>query len=284
MIEILRADITTLAVDAIVNAANPTLGGGGGVDGAIHRAAGPELAPAAMALGPCPPGEAVLTPGFRLPSRFVIHAVGPIWSGGAHGEADTLRRTYERAFAVAREEGSIRSIAFPAISTGVYGFPKREAAAIALDVMQAHTPHFERIIACLFDDESLAIYQRVLADQAAHAVAHQWYMRPVLFVSDVQRAIDFYVGKLGFVKKWHEADGKGTVCQVDRGGCEIILSQDAARKDRARLFLELTREGVDELQREIAERSVAVEKTWWGYDVLRIEDPDGNELLVCLEW
>ena len=280
MIDVIRADITTLAVDAIVNAANPRLGGGGGVDGAIHRAAGPELAPAAMALGPCPPGEAVITPGFRLPARYVIHAVGPIWSGGAHGEADTLRRAYERAFAVAREKGSIRSIAFPAISTGVYGFPKREAAVIAIGVMQAHEAYFERIIACLFDDESREIYQRVLETRVG---PHLWYMRPVLFVSDIQRAIDFYVGKLGFVKKWHEADGKGTVCQVDRGGCEIILSQEA-RKDRARLFLELTREGVDELQREIVERSVTVEKTWWGYDVLRIEDPDGNELLVCLEW
>ena len=94
MIELIRADITTLAVDAIVNAANPTLAGGGGVDGAIHRAAGPELAPAAMAHGPCAPGDAVITPGFRLPARFVIHAVGPVWQGGHHGEADVLRRTY----------------------------------------------------------------------------------------------------------------------------------------------------------------------------------------------
>ncbi len=119
---------------------------------------------------------------------------------------------------------------------------------------------------------------------ATDAIPHQWYMRPVLFVSNVQRALDFYVGKLGFEKKWHEADGKGTVCQVNRGGCEIILCQDATRDDRARLFLELTREGVDELLREIAERSVPTQKTWWGYDVLQIEDPDGNELLVCLEW
>ena len=163
MIELHQGDITALHVDAIVNAANSALAGGGGVDGAIHRAAGPELAPAAMAHGRCPPGEAVLTPGFRLPARFVIHAVGPVWDGGGRGEADILRRTYERAFAVARAEGSIRSIAFPAISTGVYRFPKREAATIALAVMRAHEAAFERIIACVFDAESLRIYRDVLA-------------------------------------------------------------------------------------------------------------------------
>jgi len=118
---------------------------------------------------------------------------------------------------------------------------------------------------------------------AIEAPAH-WYTRPVFFVTDVQRAIDFYVGKLGFVKKWHEADGKGTVCQVDRGGSEIILCEDDTREDRSRLFLELTREGLDELRREIVERSVQTKKSWWGYDVLVIEDPDGNEILVCLEF
>jgi O-acetyl-ADP-ribose deacetylase (regulator of RNase III) len=164
MIEILRADITTLAVDAIVNAANSALAGGGGVDGAIHRAAGPELAPAAMAHGRCPPGEAVLTPGFRLPARFVIHAVGPVWAGGHRGEAAVLRSAYERAFAVARAEGTIRSIAFPAISTGVYHFPKREAARIALGVMREHEREFDRIVACLFDDESVRLYHQVLAE------------------------------------------------------------------------------------------------------------------------
>ena len=116
------------------------------------------------------------------------------------------------------------------------------------------------------------------------AISHRWYVRPVLFVSDVQRALDFYVGKLGFEKKWHEGDGKGGVCQVDRGDCEIILCEDPTREDRSRLFVELSREGVDQLVRETVQRSVATEKSWWGYDVLRIEDPDGNELLVCLEW
>ena len=115
------------------------------------------------------------------------------------------------------------------------------------------------------------------------AVSHRWYARPVFFVSDVHRALDFYLGKLGFVKKWHEADGKGTVCQVDRTDCEIILSQDATRHDRSRLFVELTREGIDQLLREIEERSVPSERTWWGYDVIRIVDPDGNELLIPLE-
>jgi catechol 2,3-dioxygenase-like lactoylglutathione lyase family enzyme len=124
----------------------------------------------------------------------------------------------------------------------------------------------------------------MIEQPATGAISHQWYMRPVLFVSDVQRSLGFYVGMLGFEKKWHEADGTGTVCQVDRGGCEIILCQDTTRNDRSRLFLELSREAVDQLMRETVERSVPTQKSWWGYDVLRIEDPDGNELLVCLEW
>jgi catechol 2,3-dioxygenase-like lactoylglutathione lyase family enzyme len=114
-------------------------------------------------------------------------------------------------------------------------------------------------------------------------VSHTWYMRPVFFVSDIQRAISFYVDALGFIKKWHEADGKGTVCQVDRGGCEIILSEDATRGDRGRVFLELSRKGVDQLLKEVEERSIPTQKLWWGYEVLEIKDPDGNELLVCLE-
>lgn len=164
MIEIVRGDITTLDVDAIVNAANSTLLGGGGVDGAIHRAAGPALARAAGPLGPCPPGEAVLTPGFGLRARFVIHAVGPIWSGGDHGEPAILRRLYLHAFQIARETSGIRSIALPAISTGAYGFPKDRAARIALAVMADNEPHFERIVACLFDPESEQLYARALDD------------------------------------------------------------------------------------------------------------------------
>ena len=163
MIDIVRGDITTLEVDAIVNAANSTLLGGGGVDGAIHRAAGPELARASGALGPCPPGEAVITSGFRLRARFVIHAVGPIWSGGAHGEPAILRRAYEHVFRLARETPGIGSIAFPAISTGAYGFPKDRAAQIALTVMLDNEPHFERIVACLFDPENERLYARTVS-------------------------------------------------------------------------------------------------------------------------
>ena len=163
MIEILRADITTLNVDAIVNAANSSLAGGGGVDGAIHRAAGPALAVAAVALGPCAPGSAVITPGFELRARFVIHAVGPIWSGGTRGEQDLLRSAYERSFQLAREKGTIRSIAFPAISTGIYRFPKPLAAEIALHVMRSYELDFDRIVACLFDDESVALYADMMS-------------------------------------------------------------------------------------------------------------------------
>lgn len=112
---------------------------------------------------------------------------------------------------------------------------------------------------------------------------HRWYMRPVFFVSDIQTSISFYVGKLGFVKQWHEADGQGTVCQVDRGGCEIILCEDSTRTRQSRVFLELSRNAVDQLLTEVAKNSIPFKKTWWGYDVLQIDDPDGNELLVCLE-
>jgi catechol 2,3-dioxygenase-like lactoylglutathione lyase family enzyme len=118
---------------------------------------------------------------------------------------------------------------------------------------------------------------------ATEQVTQKWYARPVLFVSDLQVALRFYVGKLGFRKKWHEADGAGTVCQVDRGGCEIILCEDRERGDKGRLFVELNRDGLDELRREISERSVPAGKTWWGYDVIRIADPDGNELLFPLD-
>ena len=162
MIEVVQADITTLDVDAIVNAANSSLAGGGGVDGAIHRAAGPELASAATRFAPCRPGQAVLTPGFRLAARFVVHTVGPIWSGGEEGEADVLRAAYESSFAVARREATIRSIAFPAISTGAYGFPKEQAAEVALDVMRRHVGDFDRIVACLFSRDDLALYRRIL--------------------------------------------------------------------------------------------------------------------------
>jgi len=162
-IEILQADITTLAVDAIVNAANSGLRGGGGVDGAIHRAAGPELMASCRRIGGCPTGEAVLTPGFRLPARFVIHAVGPVWQGGGQGEAGLLRRTYHSAFDLARAEPSVRSIAFPAISTGVYAFPREQAARIALSVMRERSPELDRVVAAVFSAADRELYLATLA-------------------------------------------------------------------------------------------------------------------------
>ena len=118
--------------------------------------------------------------------------------------------------------------------------------------------------------------------RAMPMTAHRWYSRPVLFVTDVQRALRFYTDKLGFQKQWHEADGAGTVCQVNRGECEIILCEDTTRRDRGRLFVELTRGGLDELRRELEERSVPFEDSWWGCDVIRVVDPDGNEILFPL--
>jgi catechol 2,3-dioxygenase-like lactoylglutathione lyase family enzyme len=113
-------------------------------------------------------------------------------------------------------------------------------------------------------------------------VAHKWYARPVFFVADVNRALRFYIDKLGFEKGWHEGDGAGTVCQVDRGECEIILCEDATRSDKARVFIELTVDGLAEWRRELVERSVPHNTSWWGYDVIQIHDPDGNELLFPL--
>ncbi len=164
MIEVVQADITTLGVDAIVNAANSSLAGGGGVDGAIHRAAGPELAAAAARLGPCPAGEAVLTPGFRLPARFVIHAVGPVWRGGGHGEDELLASCHRRAVELAAALGCA-SVAFPAISTGIYGFPKEAATRIAVQTVRDDLAAHEDLdvtFAC-FDHAMLRLYEKELA-------------------------------------------------------------------------------------------------------------------------
>ncbi|KPJ87530.1 MAG: hypothetical protein AMJ53_17985 [Gammaproteobacteria bacterium SG8_11] len=160
MLEILQADITTLNVAAIVNAANNSLLGGGGVDGAIHRAAGPELLASCRPLGGCKTGEAKITPGFKLPAKWVIHTVGPVWRGGQHGEAQQLKSCYRNSFVLGLQY-NVKSIAFPAISTGVYGYPKAEAAEIAVGVMLEYESQFERIIACCHSREDLALYQTV---------------------------------------------------------------------------------------------------------------------------
>ncbi|RLK23675.1 O-acetyl-ADP-ribose deacetylase (regulator of RNase III) [Micromonospora sp. M71_S20] len=153
VIEVVRGDITREDVDAIVNAANESLLGGGGVDGAIHRAAGPRLAQAGAALAPCRPGEAVATPAFDLdpPVRHVIHTVGPVWEGGGHGEPEILASCYRRSLQVADEIGA-RRVAFPAIGTGVYGYPSDQAATIAVATIRATPTAVEHVRLVAFDD------------------------------------------------------------------------------------------------------------------------------------
>ena len=164
-IEIVDGDITRLDVDAIVNAANQTLLGGGGVDGAIHRAAGPELRAACALLGGCQTGEAKITPGFKLPARYVIHTVGPVWGGGERGENRLLAACYRNSLALALEH-DLGSIAFPAISTGAYRFPADRAALIALRTVLAaldETDAIERVVFCCFGAESRGHHERALA-------------------------------------------------------------------------------------------------------------------------
>jgi O-acetyl-ADP-ribose deacetylase (regulator of RNase III) len=162
-IEVVLGDITAQDVDAIVNAANRSLRGGGGVDGAIHRAAGPRLAKAGAAIAPCEPGNAMATPAFDLdpPVRHIIHTVGPVWKGGSHGEAETLAACYRRSLEVADEIGA-RSVAFPAIATGVYGFPSGPAAVIAVRTIKSAATTVDRVRLVAFDQEIRELLEAVL--------------------------------------------------------------------------------------------------------------------------
>ncbi|MDH3514678.1 MAG: O-acetyl-ADP-ribose deacetylase [Gammaproteobacteria bacterium] len=161
MIRAIQADITTLKVDAIVNAANESLLGGGGVDGAIHRAAGPELLAQCRTLGGCPTGEAKITPGYRLPAKWIIHTVGPVWHGGKSQEPALLANCYRNSLELALRHG-VKTIAFPGISTGIYGYPKDKAAEIAVMVMREHESKFDEILACCFSDADRMMYESLL--------------------------------------------------------------------------------------------------------------------------
>lgn len=169
LLKVVKANITSLDVDAIVNAANSTLLGGGGVDGAIHRAAGPKLLEECRTLGGCSTGEAKVTQGYNLPARYVIHAVGPVWQDGKHGEAEQLASCYRRSLEIAAGLKLV-SIAFPSISTGAYGYPFQQAAEIAVSTVQAFIKHptsLQEVTFCCFSQGDFEVYQRMLSQQEA---------------------------------------------------------------------------------------------------------------------
>ena len=165
MIRVVQGDITALKVDAIVNAANSTLLGGGGVDGAIHRAAGPELKAYCEKLGGCSTGQAKISPGFKLSAKYVIHTVGPVWHGGKSNEPTLLASCYRNPLELALKNG-VKTIAFPSIGTGAYGYPKEEAAKIAVAVMREYGKRFDEIIACCFSAGDKSLYDTILLGES----------------------------------------------------------------------------------------------------------------------
>jgi O-acetyl-ADP-ribose deacetylase (regulator of RNase III)/GNAT superfamily N-acetyltransferase len=228
-IEIIRGDITQLDVDAIVNAANRSLLGGGGVDGAIHRAAGPELLGACELLNGCNTGDAKITPGFRLPSKYVIHTVGPVWKDGKYNEKELLASCYRRSLQIA-VENNLRSIAFPNISTGVYGFPKQDAASIAIEAVQNFVsihPEIDKLIFCCFDEENLRIYRQLISNNTV--IKRVLSPQDIRIVADLASIIwnEYYIPIIGQEQVDYMIhsfqSGEAITTQIEKEGYEYYL-------------------------------------------------------------